>query len=90
MKRISLSVTASCAIALAVLCAPPAEAAQFIRGDVNGDASVNIVDIQLLVNKILGIAVGSVDGDLNRDGNTNVQDLQLLVNVILGLAGCPG
>ena len=60
------------------------------RCDVNSDRSVNILDIQLLINRILGIPGSPVDGDLNRDGNTNVQDLQLLVNVILGFAGCPG
>ncbi len=60
------------------------------RCDVNSDRSVNILDIQLLINRILGIPGSPVNGDLNRDGNTNVQDLQLLVNVILGFAGCPG
>jgi hypothetical protein len=51
---------------------------------------VNVLDIQLLVNAIMGVPGSPTGVDLNSDGNTNALDLQLLVNVVLGLRGCPG
>jgi hypothetical protein len=58
------------------------------RCDLNGDGMLNVLDLQLLINSVLGIP-GSPAGDLNRDGSTNVLDLQLLINVVLGLRACP-
>jgi hypothetical protein len=60
------------------------------RCDLNSDSSVNVLDIQLLVNAIMGVPGSPTGVDLNSDGNTNALDLQLLVNVVLGLRGCPG
>jgi len=54
--------------------------------DVNGDGSVNVLDIQALINAILGTGAGR---DLNGDGKVDVLDLQILGNVILGIRGCP-
>ena len=56
--------------------------------DMNGDASVNIIDLQVLINAILGVQ-GAAGRDLNGDGTVNILDLQLLSNVILGLRSCP-
>jgi hypothetical protein len=55
--------------------------------DVNRDGSVDVLDLQIVVNAILGV-IGST-GDINGDGQVDVLDLQLLVNVILGAASCP-
>jgi hypothetical protein len=55
--------------------------------NLNGDADVNVLDLQLLANVILGITPGSYD--LNGDGRVDVLDLQILNNVILGLRNCP-
>jgi hypothetical protein len=55
--------------------------------NLNGDASVDALDLQLLANVILGISTGSYD--LNGDGRVDVLDLQILNNVILGLRSCP-
>ncbi len=60
------------------------------RCDLNSDASVNVLDLQLLVNAIMGVPGSPTGADLNSDGGTNALDLQLLVNVILGLRSCPG
>jgi hypothetical protein len=60
------------------------------RCDLNRDASVNVLDIQLMVNTILVVPGSPAAADLNNDGSTNVLDLQLLVNVVLGLRSCPG
>ncbi len=51
--------------------------------DLNHDGSVNVLDLQILVNAILTDA--SINGDLNMDGRRDVLDLQLLVNRILGI-----
>jgi len=60
------------------------------RCDLNGDTAVNVVDVQYLVNLVLGALTGPPGaGDLNRDGRVDVVDVQLLVNVVLGVAGCP-
>ena len=57
--------------------------------DLNGDSIVNVLDLQLMINVILGIQVLLGKGDLNADGKVDVLDLQILGNVILGLRTCP-
>jgi len=57
--------------------------------DISQDGSVNVIDLQLLINVILGIDTAHM-GDLNGDGRTDVLDLQTLANVILGVMACPG
>ncbi len=51
-------------------------------GDINGDGSVDAIDLQLLINMILS---GSFDSkaDLNKDSSVDAIDLQALVNIIL-------
>ena len=51
-------------------------------GDVNGDGSLNILDIVTLVNWII-LNEFSNSGDLNSDGQLNILDVVLLVNLIL-------
>ena len=61
------------------------EEPQCTAGDVNADDVVNVSDIVVLVNYILGGGTGAVDcGDLNGDGVTNVSDIVQVVNYILG------
>ena len=57
--------------------------------DINGDSSVNVLDMQNLANVILGINPSSASFDLNRDTRVDVLDLQILNNVVLGLRSCP-
>ena len=55
-------------------------------GDVNGDGNVNITDVTLLVNHILGNADDTfiiANADINGDGNVSITDVTGLVNVIL-------
>lgn len=57
-----------------------------INGDVNGDAEVNISDINTLINIILG---GTVDdltmkrADVNGDREVSIGDINTLINMIL-------
>jgi len=59
------------------------------RCDFNTDSAVNVVDLQGLVNVILGTATKTANHDLNGDGKVDVLDLQMLANVILGIRSCP-
>ena len=61
---------------------------QDIFGDINGDSILNILDIIILVNIILGIDVEDDCqvqlSDVNEDGILNILDIVIVVNTILG------
>ena len=56
-------------------------------GDINNDGFVNVVDVVLMVNFVLGITTPTADeqeaGDVNTDGMVNVVDIVIIVNWIL-------
>ena len=57
-------------------------------GDLNDDSSLDVLDVVLLVNIILGLNSEPTDfelfiSDLNNDTLINVQDVILLINSIL-------
>ena len=55
-------------------------------GDVNGDGVINVTDVTLLVNNILGIKNDKFifeNADVNGDNVINVSDVTALVNIIL-------
>jgi hypothetical protein len=55
-------------------------------GDVNGDGTVNVTDVTLLVNYILGVHDDNVvvkNLDINGDKMVSVTDVTALVNIIL-------
>ncbi len=58
------------------------------KGDVNGDNRINVQDIVLTVNIILGKVTPSASqryaADVNSDNVINVQDTVAIVNIILG------
>jgi uncharacterized repeat protein (TIGR01451 family) len=54
--------------------------------DVTGDGSVNVSDVQTIINQALGVVPAT--NDLNHDGIVNVSDVQKVINAALGL-GCP-
>ena len=49
--------------------------------DLNGDGSVNVADLQLVINEALGSAPPV--HDLNGDGRVNVADVQIAVDAVL-------
>jgi sugar lactone lactonase YvrE len=53
--------------------------------DLNGDESVSVADVQIIINEALGV-IPAVH-DLNHDGLVNVVDVQKEINAALGL-GC--
>lgn len=54
-----------------------------LTGDLNLDQSIDILDVILLVNIILGFSDTSNESDINFDGTINVLDVIQLVNMIL-------
>lgn len=56
--------------------------------DLNGDGVVDVLDLQMLTNVILG-APCSGSCDLNGDSKVDVLDLQLMTNKILGVVTTP-
>ena len=55
-----------------------------VVGDVNGDGRVNVSDVSVLINMILGIVpVDESLADVNGDGRVNVSDVSALINLIL-------
>ena len=62
------------------------------RGDVNGDLSIDVLDVITTVNHILGTIPLTGDAlicaDCNADGEIDVLDCLGIVNVILGIAEC--
>jgi uncharacterized repeat protein (TIGR01451 family) len=55
--------------------------------DVNKNGSLNVSDVQTIINQVLGTTAGS--NDLNHDGATNITDVQIEINWVLFL-GCSG
>jgi len=55
-----------------------------LLGDINDDGVINVLDVVVLVNIVLGIEDEIPAGDLNSDGVINVLDVVILVNMILG------
>jgi len=54
-------------------------------GNINGDEDINAVDVQLVINAVLGLDIGEVVADINANGATNAVDVQLVINAVLGL-----
>ena len=52
-------------------------------GDINGDSEIDITDIVLLVNIVLGFEDPNIACDLNSDGDIDILDIIQLANIIL-------
>ena len=57
--------------------------------DINGDGQVNIYDMQLEMNVVLGATCPSYDCDLDSDGTPTVTDVQKIQNHVMGVEACP-
>ena len=54
-----------------------------LQGDLNGDGTIDVLDIIMLVNLILFGEYNS-NADLNEDGVINILDIVIYRNIILG------
>ena len=59
----------------------------YILGDVNQDSIIDILDLVMIVNHILGIqdfeTIQSYAADINEDAIINIQDIIAIINIIL-------
>jgi hypothetical protein len=55
-----------------------------VFGDVNGDLETDAIDVQVVVNQVLGTMATTEPADLNGDASVDAIDVQLMVNVVLG------
>jgi hypothetical protein len=58
-----------------------------LMGDVNSDGSINVTDVVLIIDEILGknpTNFNAVAADVNYDGSINVTDAVLVIDAILG------
>ena len=72
-------------IARAIKYPPEFFDSQYTLGDLNGDESIDILDVVMSVNIILGVLDPLPAADMNGDGIVNVLDIILLINIILGI-----
>lgn len=57
----------------------------YVRGDVNGDGEVNVADVNMLIDIVLGGEDTSQGrSDVNGDGEVNVADINEVISIILG------
>ena len=59
------------------------EEIEFLLGDINGDSSINVLDIIEVINLILEGEYNQVV-DMNYDHEVNVLDIVAIVDIILG------
>lgn len=55
-----------------------------LTGDVNGDGTIDVSDVTMLVSMILGNSATATEGDTNGDGTIDVSDVTNVVSIILG------
>lgn len=55
-----------------------------LLGDVNSDGTVDVSDINVVINMILGNETIDFVADVNNDGEIDVADVNIIVNIILG------
>ena len=58
--------------------------ATWLRGDVNGDGDVNVMDITALIDIIMNDSEGP-RADVNEDGDINVMDITALIDIIMNM-----
>ena len=69
-------------LSVAVAMAGPRQYSSNIQGDVNADGEVNIADINMLIDVILGHSANP-KCDLNNDSEINIADINVLIDLIL-------
>ena len=56
----------------------------WLRGDVNGDGDINVMDITALIDVIMNDG-DNPRADVNEDGNINVMDITALIDIIMNM-----
>ncbi len=53
-------------------------------GDVNGDGSIDVDDVNSIINMVLGLG-GGEGVDVNGDGSVDIFDINMIINLVLGI-----
>ena len=61
-----------------------ATASAGIKGDVTGDARVDISDVNAVINVVLGKVPSTAAADVNGDYSVDISDVNLVINIMLG------
>lgn len=62
----------------------PIDPSEGVYGDVNGDGSVDIDDINAIINISLGLSKNYIDGaDVNGDGSIDIDDINIIINLVI-------
>ena len=72
----------------ALICGLAAVSANGLPADVNGDGNVSALDIQVVINHVLGIPIDpytSADADVTGNGQVDARDVQTVINYVLGI-----
>lgn len=56
-----------------------------VKGDVNGDGTVDIADVNQIIDMILDLQSDTTVADVNGDGTVDVADMNAIINIILNL-----
>ena len=58
-----------------------------VKGDVNGDGTVNVADIATVIDVMAGVVTDPVsarNADVNGDGNVDVADIATIISIMAG------
>ena len=55
-----------------------------LRGDLNGDGIVDVTDVSIAIDMVLGKATLDLVADLDGNGEVDVTDVSLLIDIVLG------
>ena len=55
-----------------------------IPGDITGDGTVDIADVNAVINMMLGKAEQTAAGDVTGDGTVDIADVNAVINIMLG------
>jgi len=82
---IPMKTLGACLILISLVCLVfSAARAVLIAGDVDNSGGVDVVDVQLVINDILGLPVAQLT-DVDYDLQTNAIDVQLVINAALSI-----
>ena len=55
-----------------------------VKGDINNDGTVDVDDLNAVINVMLGKSGHAVSGDVNGDNVTDIDDVNIIINIMIG------